>query len=52
MLRGTADASQRQPWSLDGVRKLWSASNAKIYGGGVSEVGYLDEMCTVSRPAG
>ncbi|MDQ0819425.1 hypothetical protein QFZ79_001720 [Arthrobacter sp. V4I6] len=26
-------------WSLEGMRKLWSASNVKIYGGGVSEVG-------------
>ncbi|MCZ2404391.1 TraM recognition domain-containing protein [Paenarthrobacter sp. Z7-10] len=31
-------------WSLEGMRKLWSASNMKIYGGGVSEVGYLDEL--------
>jgi type IV secretory pathway TraG/TraD family ATPase VirD4 len=31
-------------WSLEGMRKLWSASNVKIYGGGVSEVGYLDEL--------
>jgi hypothetical protein len=26
------------------MRKLWSASNVKIYGRGVSEVGYLDEL--------
>lgn len=31
-------------WSLEGMRKLWSASNVKIYGGGVSEVAYLDEL--------
>ena len=31
-------------WNLEGMRKLWSASNIKIYGGGVSEVGYLDEL--------
>jgi type IV secretory pathway TraG/TraD family ATPase VirD4 len=31
-------------WSLEGMRKLWSASNVKIHGGGVSEVGYLDEL--------
>jgi type IV secretory pathway TraG/TraD family ATPase VirD4 len=31
-------------WNLEGMRKLWSASNVKIYGGGVSEVGYLDEL--------
>jgi type IV secretory pathway TraG/TraD family ATPase VirD4 len=31
-------------WTLEGMRKLWSASNVKIYGGGVSEVGYLDEL--------
>lgn len=29
-------------WSLEGMRKLRSASNVKIYGGGVSEVGYLN----------
>lgn len=31
-------------WGLEGMRKLWSAANAKVYGGGVSEVGYLDEL--------
>jgi hypothetical protein len=31
-------------WNLEGMRKLWSASNVKIYGRGVSEVGYLDEL--------
>ena len=30
-------------WSLEGMRKLWSASNVKIYGGGTSEVGYLPD---------
>ena len=31
-------------WGVEGMRKLWSAANAKIYGGGVSEVQYLDEL--------
>ena len=31
-------------WNVEGMRKLWSASNVKVYGGGVSEVGYLDEL--------
>ncbi|WP_461171141.1 type IV secretory system conjugative DNA transfer family protein [Arthrobacter sp. Z1-15] len=31
-------------WNVEGMRKLWSASNVKIYGGGVSEVQYLDEL--------
>jgi hypothetical protein len=34
----------REDNSLVGMRKLWSASNVKIYGGGVSEAGYLDEL--------
>ena len=35
-------------WSLGGMRKLWFASNVKIYAG-VSEVGYLNELL---RPIG
>lgn len=31
-------------WNVEGMRKLWSASNVKVYGGGVSEVQYLDEL--------
>jgi len=31
-------------WNVEGMRKLWSASNVKIYGGGVSEVQYLGEL--------
>jgi len=28
----------------DGMRKLWSASNVKVYAGGVSEPAFLSEM--------
>jgi type IV secretory pathway TraG/TraD family ATPase VirD4 len=31
-------------WGRDGMRKLWSAANVKVYGGGVSEVEFLDEI--------
>ena len=31
-------------WSESGMRKLWSASNVKVYGGGVSEVGFLQDL--------
>lgn len=30
-------------WSLEGMHRLWSAPNVKIYGGGVSEAGYRNE---------
>ena len=31
-------------WGRDGMRKLWSAANIKVYGGGVSEVEFLGEL--------
>lgn len=31
-------------WGRDGMRKLWSAANVKVYLGGVSEVEFLDEL--------
>lgn len=31
-------------WGRDGMRKLWSASNIKVYGGGVAEAEFLNEM--------
>lgn len=31
-------------WSEAGMRKLWSAANIKVYGGGVSEAAFLDEL--------
>lgn len=31
-------------WGEGGMRKLWSAANIKVYGGGVSEAGFLDEL--------
>ena len=31
-------------WGREGMRKLWSAANVKVYGGGVSEVEFLDEI--------
>lgn len=31
-------------WGESGMRKLWSASNVKVYGGGVAEVGFLDDL--------
>jgi len=31
-------------WGREGMRKLWSAANIKVYGGGVSEVEYLQEI--------
>ena len=31
-------------WGRDGMRKLWSAANVKVYGGGVSEVEFLEEL--------
>ncbi|WP_248579453.1 TraM recognition domain-containing protein [Nocardioides sp. InS609-2] len=31
-------------WGRDGMRKLWSAATVKVYGGGVSEVEFLDEL--------
>lgn len=31
-------------WGESGMKKLWSASNVKVYGGGVSEVGFLADL--------
>ena len=31
-------------WGREGMRKLWSAANIKVYGGGVSEKEFLDEL--------
>jgi type IV secretory pathway TraG/TraD family ATPase VirD4 len=31
-------------WGADGMRKLWSAANVKVYGGGVAEVEFLDQL--------
>ncbi|KHL03217.1 type IV secretory system conjugative DNA transfer family protein [Sinomonas humi] len=31
-------------WGRDGMRKLWSAANIKVYGGGVAEAEYLNEL--------
>ena len=33
-----------QVWGRDGMRKLWSASNVAIYGGGVKEPEFLNEL--------
>lgn len=34
-------------WGESGMKKLWSASNVKWYGGGVSEAGFLNELSTL-----
>ncbi len=31
-------------WGREGMRKLWSAANIKVYGGGVSEKEFRDEL--------
>ncbi len=31
-------------WGQEGMRKLWSAANIKVYGGGVSETQFLQEL--------
>ncbi|WP_085528372.1 type IV secretory system conjugative DNA transfer family protein [Kocuria massiliensis] len=31
-------------WGREGMRKLWSAANVKVYGGGVSEAEFLGEL--------
>lgn len=33
-----------QVWGRDGMRKLWSASNVAVYGGGVKEPEFLGEL--------
>ncbi|GAB3267016.1 hypothetical protein GCM10027425_33610 [Alteromonas gracilis] len=41
-------------WGREGMRKLWSAATVKVYGGGVSEVEFLEELSRLvgdySRP--
>lgn len=37
-------AQGAQAWGEEGVRKLWSASNVKVYGGGVSEKQFLQDL--------
>ncbi|MFB8764035.1 type IV secretory system conjugative DNA transfer family protein [Nocardiopsis alba] len=34
-------------WGEKGMAKLWSASNVKVYGGGVSEVSFLHELSQI-----
>ncbi len=34
-------------WGESGMKKLWSAANIKVYGGGVSEATFLDELSRV-----
>jgi len=31
-------------WGESGMKKLWSASNVKVYGGGVSETAFLEDL--------
>lgn len=31
-------------WGEGGMKKLWSASNVKVYGGGVNEVAFLEDL--------
>ncbi|MCD2444372.1 TraM recognition domain-containing protein [Agromyces sp. SYSU K20354] len=31
-------------WGESGMKKLWSASNVKVYGGGVTEVAFLEDV--------
>lgn len=31
-------------WGESGMKKLWSAANIKVYGGGVSETAFLDDL--------
>jgi len=31
-------------WGEAGMKKLWSASNVKVYGGGVGEAGFLEDL--------
>ena len=31
-------------WGESGMKKLWSAANVKVYGGGVSETAFLDDL--------
>jgi type IV secretory pathway TraG/TraD family ATPase VirD4 len=34
-------------WGEAGMRKLWSAANVKVYGGGVAEAGFLEDLSRV-----
>lgn len=34
-------------WGESGMRKLWSASNVKVYGGGVSEAAFLEDLSRI-----
>jgi type IV secretory pathway TraG/TraD family ATPase VirD4 len=34
-------------WGESGMRKLWSAANIKVYGGGVSEAGFLEDLSRI-----
>ncbi|MDN5797510.1 MAG: TraM recognition domain-containing protein [Intrasporangium sp.] len=34
-------------WGASGMQKLWSAANIKVYGGGVSEVQFLEHLAQV-----
>ncbi|MFU8947698.1 type IV secretory system conjugative DNA transfer family protein [Mycetocola zhadangensis] len=38
-----------QVWGRDGMRKLWSASNIAVYGGGVKEPEFLNELSQMVR---
>ena len=31
-------------WGEEGIKKMWSAANQKVYGGGVSEKGFLSDL--------
>lgn len=34
-------------WGESGMKKLWSAANVKVYGGGVSERAFLEDLSTL-----
>lgn len=34
-------------WGEAGMKKLWSASNVKVYGGGVSEAAFLEDLTRI-----
>lgn len=36
-----------QVWGREGMRKLWSAANVRVYGGGVGEVEFLSELAQI-----
>lgn len=37
-------------WGREGMQKLWSAANVKVYGGGVSEVDFLEQLSKLIGP--